>query len=259
VVEEENGGNGTLGMVRAGDQANAAIVMEPTSGAIVISVRGAVWFRINTHGTAGHSGQTSRGVSALDLAFESKQLLEKYHRDLLSQSKGIQLFDAFSNPMPITFGKLHSGEWPAMIPDSAVMEGVMGFLPNCSRDQIMAELRSHLENHGSESLSKGSKIEFMYRHDCHVIDPQAQLVTQFTKAIRRSGATPVITAFPASCDSWYYNNLLQIPTIVFGAGQLANAHTESEHIRLDEIEEISVKLAHFAHVFSEDALTYINE
>jgi acetylornithine deacetylase len=254
VVEEENGGNGTLGMIRAGDLADAAIVMEPTAGAIITSVRGAVWFRVTTSGTAGHSGQSDRGVSALELVLEAKSLIENYHKRLLEESGGIPLFEAFPNPMPITFGKLHCGEWPAMVPDLAILEGVMGFLPNRTREQVIGEICSQLQTMGSEALSKRVAIEFMYRHDCHVINPHEPMVSDLALAIRLSGISPVIAAFPASCDSWYYNNLLGIPTVVFGVGDLAHAHTSEEQIRLDEIERISAQLAHFVHLFSARAM-----
>jgi len=250
VVEEENGGNGTLGMVRAGDMANAAIVMEPTSGRIATSVRGAVWFRITTHGISGHSGQAGHGVNALDLAIDARQQIVGFHQNLLKESGGIPLFDSFQNPMPLTFGKFHAGTWPSMVPDLAVLEGVMGFLPNRNRDQVMAGIRSLLQKEGTQALSKGVEIEFMYRHDGHVTDPQGPLASSLALGIRHSGGSPEIAAFPASCDSWYYNNLLHIPTVVFGAGHLVHAHSAEEQIRMDEIERVSIQLVHFAQLFS---------
>mgnify|MGYP002760957936 CR=1 FL=1 len=55
VNEEENGGNGTLGMVRRGEKADGCIVMEPSAGKLFTSIRGAVWFRIKFHGISAHS------------------------------------------------------------------------------------------------------------------------------------------------------------------------------------------------------------
>ena len=52
VVEEENGGNGSLAMVRHGEKADGCIVMEPTEGRILTSIRGAVWFKIDGVGAA---------------------------------------------------------------------------------------------------------------------------------------------------------------------------------------------------------------
>lgn len=68
VAEEEIGGNGTLAMVRAGESADACIVLEPSSNRVVSSARGVVWFRISCRGTPGHSGRPADTVSALTLA-----------------------------------------------------------------------------------------------------------------------------------------------------------------------------------------------
>ena len=40
---------------------------------------------------------------------------------------------------------------------------------------------------------------------------------------------------PASCDAWFYNNLLDIPTLVFGPGKLQTAHSNHEQIAVAEI------------------------
>jgi len=87
VVEEENGGNGTLAMVRAGEKADGCVVMEPTSGKIYSSVRGAVWFRLLCEGKPGHSGRAGETISALSLARNAMDVLETYHRELLAASR----------------------------------------------------------------------------------------------------------------------------------------------------------------------------
>ena len=46
----------------------------------------------------------------------------------------------------------------------------------------------------------------------------------------------------ASCDSWFYNNQLQIPSVVFGPGSLSFAHSNEEQIRVDDIGTASVIL-----------------
>jgi succinyl-diaminopimelate desuccinylase len=50
----------------------------------------------------------------------------------------------------------------------------------------------------------------------------------------------------ASCDSWFYNNQLKIPAVVFGPGSLSVAHSREEHIVLDDILKAAVILARFA-------------
>ncbi len=239
VVEEEVGGNGTLAMVRTGELADSVLVLEPTGLEIMTSSRGAVWFRITTRGRPGHVGSGQASVSALKSAVAVTSILEAYHDNLLSQSKGIPLFDAFEDPMPITFGKLHSGNWPATVPGEAILEGVLGFLPTRTKEQVMAEMREAIGQQGDAWLRKKSELDFTYRHDCHVTPADAEVVAIMKKVVERVGGDAIISAFPASCDAWLYSNQLGLPTIIFGPGRLADAHSNHEKISLDDIETAS--------------------
>ena len=245
VVEEEVGGNGTLAMVRRGERADGCIVMEPTDLRILSSVRGAVWFRVTCMGRPGHSGRAGDTVSALKLAIRTLEILEQYHARLLASSRGIPVFDQFANPMPITFGKLAAGDWPATTPASASVEGVLGFLPNKTRHLVMEEMRQAILDSGDEWLREHFRLEFMYHHDAHVLDPGHPLVTSLEACCREAGATGEVSAMTASCDSWFYNNQLRIPTVVFGPGSLRFAHSDDEQIGLDEIGEAATILVRF--------------
>jgi acetylornithine deacetylase len=245
VVEEEVGGNGTLAMTRRGEQADACVVMEPTEQRLLTSVRGAVWFRVICTGKPGHSGRSGDTVSALRMAMRAMEILEQYHARLLATSRGIPLFDQYSNPMPITFGKLTAGDWPAMTPASATLEGVLGFLPNKTRFQVMEEMRQALAEGGDAWFRENFKLEFMYRHDAHVLDPAHPLATGLQACCREAGGSGEVSAMTASCDSWFYNNQLKIPTLVFGPGSLLFAHTAEEQIGLKEISQAGTILVSF--------------
>lgn len=237
VVEEENGGNGTLAMARRGEMADGCIVLEPTEGKILTSVRGAVWFKIEFTGVAGHSGQASRTRSALLMAHEAITRLIAYQRDLLASSKGFDLFDVYDNPMPITFGRLVAGNWPASAPNQSTLEGVLGFLPNKTKEDICGEMEKALLDTG---LTRDCfNLTFTYRHDCSVTDPNGALTKNLIAAGRLSGMNSTIDAMTASCDAWFYNNILGIPTLVFGPGSLSVAHSKNEHIHLNEIEKVA--------------------
>ena len=246
VNEEENGGNGSLAMARAGEKADACIVMEPSGGKIFSSVRGAVWFRICCQGKAGHSGRAGDTVSALTLARKAMDLFEKYHDDLLAASRGIPLFDKYENPMPITFGRCVAGDWPATVPARATVEGVLGLLPNKMRYQVMDELRAVLAQSGDPRLSERVTLEFMYRHDSHVLDPKHPLVQGLKECCGNFGLSAEVDALTASCDSWLYNNQLGIPTVVYGPGTLRFAHSNEEQIAISEIAEAGCVLTDFA-------------
>lgn len=243
VNEEENGGNGSLAMVRNGETADFCIVLEPTENRLLTSIRGAVWFKIKFKGIAGHSGSAGQTKSALLMARDAIAILEKYHATLLKSSRGFKLFDASPNPMPITFGKLQAGNWPAAAPNTATLEGVLGFLPNKTKEDICAEMKAALVDGGFSE--DDFELTFMYRHDCSVLDPEHEAPQMLLHSAATAGYPLTLDGMPASCDAWFYNNQLQIPTVVFGAGTLKVAHSVKECIAVADIARSAEILVNF--------------
>ena len=250
VVEEENGGNGTLAMARRSEAADGCVVLEPSDGKIYTSIRGAIWFRILFFGKAGHSGEAKQTKSALLMAHRAIGLLEAYHAELLKKSRGFEFFDDHPNPMPITFGRLEAGNWPASAPNKAVMEGVLGLLPNKTKEDVCREFERVLM--GDDTFDdKNCEITFTYRHDCSVVDKSHLLPSLLFDAAKKCGEERTFGAMTASCDAWFYNNILGIPTIVYGPGKLKFAHAINENIELDEISRAAKTLTAFALNFCE--------
>ena len=245
VVEEENGGNGSLAMARTGEKADGCMVLEASGGKLFTSIRGAVWFRLVLHGKAGHSGQAGQTRSALLLARDAIAVLEAYHAELLAASWGFPLFDPYDNPMPITFGKLEAGNWPAAAPSRAVLEGVLGLLPNRTKEQVCAEMLEALEHGGDKLLPRNFELSFMYRHDCSVVDPDHALPQAILASAKQAELPLEVSAMTASCDAWFYNNQLDIPTVVFGAGTLKVAHSKEEQLALKDLADAAVLLSTF--------------
>lgn len=236
VVEEENGGNGTLAMIRRGVKAEAAIVLEASEFAVIPAVRGAVWFTLEVHGRAAHSGNIQDRISAIDKAVQAIEIFQRYHDRLLAESRNIPLFDRYTDPMPLTIGQFNAGVWPASVPNLAVLKGLMGFLPNVDRMQVQAGLREALQREGDEWLCKNHRIDFnMLNNDGNQIPVDHPLVTTLSNSVHFFGQQVEVRAMTAACDAWQYNNILKIPTVVFGPGSLRHAHSKEEQIRLDDI------------------------
>lgn len=246
VIEEENGGNGTLVMVRRGVEADAAVVLEPLGLAVAPAVRGAVWFELQVFGRAGHSGSQGARISALDKAFQAMEVLKGYHDRLLAESRGMPLFDQFEDPMPLTFGQCSAGNWPASVPSKAVLKGVQGFLPNRNRHQVQQGMREALRSQGDEWLRENFELTFpMLNSDGNMIPVDHPLVTSLLAAMHRNGVSERVTAMTGSCDAWFYNNQAGIPTVVFGPGSIAHAHAKEEQVVLDDILAASSVLVDF--------------
>ena len=246
VIEEENGGNGTLAMIRRGVRAGAAVVIEPTEMAVVPAVRGAMWFELQTFGRAAHSGSPGSRVSALDKAVEAMKILRDYHDRLLAESRGLPLFDVFADPMPLTFGECKAGTWPATVPAKAVLRGVFGFLPNRTRAQVRDGMTESIRTQGDAWLRNHFELTFPMLHsEGNMLAVDHPLVTSLLGAAGKNGLREKISAMTASCDAWLYNNQAGIPTVVFGPGSIAHAHSAQEEIVLEDILTAASILADF--------------
>ncbi|MFB3891424.1 MAG: M20 family metallopeptidase [Phycisphaerae bacterium] len=245
VVEEENGGNGTLAMVRAGEKADGCIVLEPTDMKVLHASRGAVWFHIDLYGKAGHSGQAGVTRSALKMAIRVMEILEGYHARLLASSRGgpCAMFDKFPNPMPLTIGQLHAGNWPSTAPPEAFLEGVLGLLPSKTARQVMDEMTAVIRAEGGPEIADNFKIHFTYRHDSSICPADHSLVTALSAAVASAGRSAVVDAMTASCDAWFYNNQLGIPAVIFGGGSLSVAHSAREQMPLADLAAAAAAIA----------------
>jgi len=247
VIEEENGGNGTLFMTRRPVPADAAVVLEPSDGKVFAAVRGAVWFELLVTGRAGHSGKTGGVVSALKEAVKAMGVLEEYHDVLLAASRGTYpLFDVYANPMPITFGVLQAGNWPATVPASASVKGVFGFLPNTTVQAVQTGMISAIRNSYHEYLREHCILSFnMLNNEGCSLPADHPLVKNLAKAAEEAGYPGEISAMTAACDAWQYSRRLNIPTAVMGAGSLRYAHSNDEQVAVDDVCRMAATLIRF--------------
>ena len=245
VIEEENGGNGTLKVVRDGLNVDAAIVLEPTELQVVHLVRGAVWFTVRTEGKAGHSGSPETTVSALKEAIKAMYKIENVREELLKISRNeLDEIKNHPNPMPCTFGMLYSGNWPAATPNEAILKGVFGFLPPFHREEVQRKLNEAVEN-------ERAKIYFdMLNNDPSFVEKSHPLVKTMLESAKKAGIKSKAEFMNASCDAWRYSVQLQIPTIVFGGGSISTAHSKEENIPIEHIKKAAMALLNFIYKWS---------
>ncbi len=247
VIEEENGGNGSLFMVRNPVHADGAIVLEASEGKIFTAVRGAVWFELICRGKPGHSGRASDVVSALKEAVKGMDCLEKYHDELLAASRGLNpLFDRYENPMPVTFGMMRAGDWPATAPAGASVKGVFGFLPNTNIRAVQQGMIDSIRKSPHAYLRENFELQFtMLNNEGNELTVDHPLVQGLSAAAGDCGVPMEISAMTAACDAWRYSTMLGIPTVVMGAGSLKYAHSNEEQIAVREIKETAKVLFRF--------------
>jgi acetylornithine deacetylase/succinyl-diaminopimelate desuccinylase-like protein len=109
----------------------------------------------------------------------------------------------------------------------------------------MEELASRLSSRSSRWLQAHHTLRFPYRHDMCRVDPDLPAVRGLRRAFRQSGLEGDIAGMPASSDAWFYTNLLGVPAVCAGCGDLSRAHGPRERVRISDIASLACALALF--------------
>jgi acetylornithine deacetylase len=246
VIEEEVGGNGSLALIRQGHRADGVVVLECSDLKLHPANRGVIWFRATVEGKPVHMGKIREGVSAIDKTYELIQVWRRLEGQLIAESADQPLFAMYEQPVQMNVGVMHAGEWPAMVPARSVIEGGFGFLPNRSLADIKRELLAAVEREGSDWLRSHYRLEFPKLHnDAFATPVDHPLVTGMSAALREAGLDDTPTGWIVSCDARLFAKVGGMPTVVFGAGTLADAHSNRESVRLADIARAAEVLVQF--------------
>jgi acetylornithine deacetylase len=232
VMGEESGGLGTLAAIESEPRPSGAIVLEPTELVVAPACGGLVQFTITVKGRAIHTAAPWRGVSAIDkaiLVYDALRELAARRNAELSHP----LFDALPMKAPFAVGTFHAGEWRATVPDTAVLEGRIGLLPNESR----AAVRDLVEAAVSAAAADDEWLRENPPH-VHWINegfpawetPLDQpVVTALVSGYEAVAGTAPVSAITFGTDAAHFA-AAEIPAIVFGPGSIVDAHQVDESV-----------------------------
>lgn len=246
VIEEEVGGNGALSTIMHGVEADEVIVLEPTGLRIFRGHRGCVTFSVEVHGIPVHMGADATGASAIDIAYRVIEQLRALESEFLFEAKSDPEFRCWNRPIQLNVGRIAGGEWPGAVPSCCVVEGNLGFLPRYTVRHVMGIIESRL---AAMPLQGISHLEVSYpgvRAEGYVCPSTAEVVQDMCQAVTAAGCEQTETfAWNVSCDARLYATLLGLPTIIFGAGELQDAHSNHEHLAIPELARAMYALTHF--------------
>jgi len=219
VVDEEHLGRGSESLeVPAGTP--GAVVLEPTELRIAPAEAGSVGLTVLAHGTPAHGTMPWRGVSAIEHGYALYRKLRRHpimkHRHPL-----------FERGAWVNLGRIYGGYDTMVVPNRCEMEMDIGFAPGLTASTVEAQVR--------EALFETEAFQITDIWEPWETDPRCEIVVSLADAYRAvTGEEAKQWGMPSWTDGAH---LVQkrIPTVVFGAGDLAVAHTWWESLPLSEL------------------------
>ena len=237
VIGEEDGGIGTLASIARGYRADGAIVMEPTNLEVATTGAGCFNFRVRVPGRGAHGALRSEGVSAIENSFTVLTALARLETERNSEGDPIIPGDL---PFPISVGTVSGGEWASSVPQEVVFEGRYGVRPGEDPDQARSALESAVARAGDEDpwLRDNPPVVEWWggRYEPSRINPDAGIAAAVREAHRAvTGRRARVTGVPYGSDMALLVNHGATPTVLYGPGDVRNAHAPDEYVPIEEV------------------------
>jgi len=210
-----------------------AIICEPTSNSLVLNSLGNTWKKIKIFGKQVHAGHYFEGINANDKLVE---LLYKTNEKIKKLQNKDHVFPQFPN---LNIGILKGGFHPGTVPGDS---------------EAIVDIRVSQEEHKEEILNilfevaKNNNItiditDYMpgmspFNYNRIITDFSDVIIKQIEKIyLEQCGSELKYDIFFGGSDAGDYVQKLKIPAIVFGPGDLQQAHQPNEWIEIKSLEE----------------------
>jgi acetylornithine deacetylase/succinyl-diaminopimelate desuccinylase family protein len=215
---------GTSGPIRA-------IAAEPTQLNIVNAHKGAVRWHLRTTGRSCHSSRPELGVNAVYRMAHLLPAIERFADELRTARVDPRL-----GPPTLSVGRIEGGTSVNTVPDRCSIEIDRRLLPGENGAAVVGHLTAYLREHVPGIDFECS--EPWLSSPALSPDGSEELVGLLGQAIDAVAGSHQVMAVPYGTDA---SKLAQagIPSVVFGPGDIARAHTCDEWVPLDEVEQAS--------------------
>lgn len=246
-VGEESGSGGAIAFTADCRKYDAAIIGEPTSLIIAPANSGSLHAKVFLQGSGTHAGVRESGVSAISKFAGLVQALEGFE-DERNARLTHPLYAEVRNKVPVNVGVVRGGTWAAMVPESVECHVRIGVMPDESLGQVQAEFDQFVRRWagGDRWLCKHPPVVDWSGPQVPgtAIEAESPLVRAMADAYRLTlGADPQIRGMTYGSDMVHFTESGKIPTVVFGPGDIANAHRVNEYVPLDQFDNATRVLA----------------
>jgi acetylornithine deacetylase/succinyl-diaminopimelate desuccinylase family protein len=233
VVDEEHAFRGVLQLIDSLQSLplpEVAVVAEPTELRVVRANKGVLRWSIVTYGKSVHSAHPKRGQNAITdmarviLALENHFAdLEKTTHPLLGTGSG-------------SIGTIEGGKQVNIVPSRCEIKVDRRLLPGESAADALAQCEAALAQLRTRHPQLNVKMEAPSLADEAMETPaHSEVVKSASRVLRSQGLNgePIGVSFGCDCTKL---SRAGIPSIIFGPGSIAQAHTNDEFIELKQMQ-----------------------
>jgi acetylornithine deacetylase len=245
-VDEEYRKRGIMHAVAAGLGAAAAIVGEPTNLRPVVAHKGALRWRLITHGRAAHTSRPENGNNAIYQMVEVIDYLRERIEPVLAGVRHPLL-----SPPTLTVGRIEGGVGVNIVPERCSIEIDRRSLPTEDLDAILAEIdalmAALMRTRPDVRVEREEPFLAEQGLDTPMDAPVVAALQAACRSVLGADAPVAPEGVPYGTDA---THLAGIPCVVFGPGDIAQAHTADEWVELAQVDSAAEILHRLSRSFA---------
>jgi acetylornithine deacetylase len=220
---------------------DAAIVAEPTLLNVVVAHKGAARWRCHTNGVATHSSQPHLGENAIYHMARVLQVLEQYAGEVVPHLASHPLC---GHPT-LSVGLISGGISVNTVPDRATIEIDRRVLPGEDPQAAFQHCLDYINTRIPAGTPVAHDKPFMLTRGL-ADDGNSELAERLGSVAREHGSPGQAVGVPYGTDAPHFA-ATGCPTVVFGPGDIAQAHTRDEWVEVAQLQSAAEILYDFAH------------
>jgi acetylornithine deacetylase len=254
VVAEEDGGLGTFAALQRDAAFAGCVIAEPTNDAIVCANAGALTFRMTVVGRAAHASNRLDGVSALDRFLPVYQALQSLEL-ALNTDITLPLMRDLALPYPLSVGVVRAGDWASTVPDQLVCAGRVGVPLGMTSSEVRRRFEAVVAE-AANDRGEAPRIEWSGgQFEAADTPTDDRVVVQLAGEVAaETGTAPLLVGAPYGSDLRHFRSH-GIPAVLYGPGELAEAHATDERVEIASVLTHARVLAGLAANFGKPAFT----
>lgn len=228
-ADEEFQHRGVDHFLQKGVKLQGAVVGEPTRLNVVTACKGVVRWKITSKGKAAHSSRPNEGHNAI---YDMADLISIIKEDLIPK------FRNKKHPLlgipSLSVGCIKGGIAVNIIPDMCEIEVDRRLLPGETEESAENEILNLIEYLGKTkkyNIKISEPTTFAIPVDT---DKKQAIVQAALLSCEKIMGNSVIKGVDFGCDASSFTQM-GIPSIVFGPGDILQAHTKDEFVLLEEV------------------------
>jgi acetylornithine deacetylase len=208
---------------------DAAIVAEPTLLNVVVAHKGCLRWKCTAQGVATHSSQPHLGDNAIYHMARALSVLERYGRDVVPKMASHHL----AGHPTLSVGIISGGISVNTIPDRCTIEIDRRIVPGEKAQGALDHCLDFLRRELPRETRLVHERPFMMTGGLND-DGNGALAARLGEIVRRHGGSGKPAGVPYGTDAPHFA-ATGCPTVVFGPGNIDQAHTADEWLELDQL------------------------